>query len=38
MAVTSEARRLVRCATRWLNPLEGVECVNEPVPDYRGRE
>ena len=37
MAVALEARRLVELRDRWLNPLEWVEWVDEPVPGYPKR-
>ena len=32
-----EARRLVELRDRWLNPLEWVDWVDEPVPGYPKR-
>ena len=37
MAVALEARRLVELRDRWLNPLEWVDWVDEPVPGYPKR-
>ena len=36
-AIAEAARRLVRLRDRWLNPLEWVEWVDEPVPGYPRR-
>ena len=37
MAIAGAARRLVELRDRWLNPLEWVEWVDEPVPGYPKR-
>lgn len=37
VAVALEAQRLVELRDRWLNPLEWVEWVDEPVPGYPKR-
>lgn len=37
IAVALEAQRLVELRDRWLNPLEWVEWVDEPVPGYPKR-
>ena len=37
VAIAEAARRLVELRDRWLNPLEWVEWVDEPVPDYPKR-
>ena len=37
IAIALEARRLVELRTRWLNPPEWVEWVDEPVPGYPKR-
>ena len=37
MAIAVEAQRLVELRNRWLNPLEWVEWVDEPVPGYPKR-
>ena len=37
VAVALEARRLVELRDRWLNPLEWVDWVDEPVPGYPKR-
>ena len=37
MAIAGAARRLVELRDRWLNPVEWVEWVDEPVPGYPKR-
>ena len=37
IAVAEAARRLVELRDRWLNPVEWVDWVDEPVPDYPRR-